>query len=279
MNRQDYEDRIMRVIAYIEAHLAEDLSLDTLADVAALSRFHFHRVFRGLAGETVSARVRRLRLHRAAARLLSSDTPVAQIARDVGYDNLSSFTRAFTAAYGHPPAEFRDGGRLTSMPQPPQGEKPMHPVNITTRPELRVAALEHIGDYQLAGQAFEKVGAIFATRGLFQHARGMVGIYYDDPAAKPAEELRCHAGIFVEEGFEIPDDLEEVRLPGGPHAVMEHKGPYATLPAAYDALFNTWLPESGAIPANLPIYEAYLNDPSDTPATELRTNICLPLMG
>lgn len=45
MNRQDYEDRIMRVISYIEANLAEDLSLDTLADVAALSRVHFHRVF------------------------------------------------------------------------------------------------------------------------------------------------------------------------------------------------------------------------------------------
>lgn len=204
MNRSDYEDRIMRVIAYIEANLAEDLSLDTLADVAALSRFHFHRVFRGLAGETVSARVRRIRLHRAATQLMTGDAPVADIARAVGYDNLSSFTRAFAAAYGHPPAEFRAGGRLIDTTPPPKGAFPMHPVSITTRPALRIAALEHIGDYQKAGPTFEKLGAIFATRGLFAHARGMIGIYYDDPSAKPADQLRCHAGMIVTPEFEMP---------------------------------------------------------------------------
>lgn len=277
MKRQDYEARILRVLAHIEANLAEDMSLDTLADVAALSRFHFHRVFRGLAGETVSQRVRRLRLHRAAARLLAEEAPVAEIASAVGYDNLSSFTRAFTAAYGQPPAEFRQSGRLIQQNPPNSGDLPMFPVTIKTQPALRLAALAHRGDYQLSSQAFERVGAIFATRGLWAQARGMVGVYYDDPAATPVDELRCHAGIIVDEGFEIPEDLEELRLRGGRYAVMAHKGPYATLHKAYDALFQEWLPSSGVVPADLPVYENYLNDPSNTPAPELRTDICLPL--
>lgn len=153
----------------------------------------------------------------------------------------------------------------------------MFPVTIKTQPALRLAALAHRGDYQLSSQAFERVGAIFATRGLWAQARGMVGVYYDDPAATPVDDLRCHAGIIVDEGFEIPEDLEELRLRGGRYAVMAHKGPYATLHKAYDALFQEWLPSSGVVPADLPVYENYLNDPSNTPAPELRTDICLPL--
>lgn len=55
-----HEDRRMRVIAHIHAHPGEDLSLDSLAEVAALRRFHVHRVFRALTGETVAGMVRRI---------------------------------------------------------------------------------------------------------------------------------------------------------------------------------------------------------------------------
>lgn len=57
----DYERRLMRVLDYIHDNPAGDLSLDALADVAALSRFHFHRVFRAMTGQTVAQAVRRLR--------------------------------------------------------------------------------------------------------------------------------------------------------------------------------------------------------------------------
>ena len=56
-----YQDRIDRVIAHIRQHLAGDLSPDALAEVAALSRFHFHRSFTAVTGETVAEAVRRPR--------------------------------------------------------------------------------------------------------------------------------------------------------------------------------------------------------------------------
>ena len=46
-----YEKRLLRVISYIHDNPAGDLSLDTLADVAAMSRFHWHRVFSAMMGE------------------------------------------------------------------------------------------------------------------------------------------------------------------------------------------------------------------------------------
>lgn len=273
-----YETRILRVLTYIRENPGSDLSLDTLADVAAMSRFHWHRVFRGLTGETVAQMVRRIRLHIAAARLLEGNRPVAQIAKEVGYPNLSSFTRAFTHAYGQPPATFRETGQLTALTHHfKKRTAHMFPITVQDRPALRIAAIAHKGDYQKTGEAFERLGAAFATRGLLPHARGMLGIYYDNPEETPPEELRAHAGIIVEDNFEMPDDLEEVRIPASRCAVLAHNGPYATLASAYEDLYSNWMPESDEQPGNAPPYEIYLNNPADTPATELRTDICVPL--
>lgn len=276
----DHERRMLRVLSHIRAHPAGDLSLDALAEVAAMSRFHWHRVFRGLTGETVAQAVRRIRMHIAAAELVGSATPIAEVAAKVGYPNLSSFTRAFTQTYGRSPAVFRTKGTLAALsPTEPTGVKQMFPITIQNRPALRLAALSHTGDYQLCGAAFERVGAIFATRNLFAHTRGMVGIYYDNPAETPVDELRSHACMIVDESFTMPDDLEEIHIPAMRCAVLEHKGPYATLAKAYDELYGAWLPASNEEPADHASFEVYLNDPTDTAPADLRTDICLPLKG
>jgi AraC family transcriptional regulator len=70
-----YEARLLRVLAYIYDHLDGDLSLDRLSDVACMSRFHWHRVFRAMTGETPAEAARRLRLIKAANALVHEDTP------------------------------------------------------------------------------------------------------------------------------------------------------------------------------------------------------------
>jgi AraC family transcriptional regulator len=93
--QNSYEDRILRVLSYIHDNPAGDLSLDTLADVAAMSRFHWHRVYRAMTGETCAQAVRRVRLHRGSIWLVQSDRTIDQIATDCGYPNSASFSRAF----------------------------------------------------------------------------------------------------------------------------------------------------------------------------------------
>lgn len=139
-----YENRILRVLAYIHDHPAGDLSLDTLADVAAMSRFHWHRVFRALTGETCAQAVRRIRLHRAANALVRSDRPVTRIASEVGYPNLNSFARAFSEAYGSSPAAFRQGRAVPARPSTFQSRRisnvPSNHPNRTRPSRCRVAA-------------------------------------------------------------------------------------------------------------------------------------------
>jgi AraC family transcriptional regulator len=101
------ERRILRVLDHIHDNPTGDLSLDALVDVAALSRFHFHRLFRAMTGETMAQTVRRMRTQRAAVALVQSAALLSASARDIGYPDTASFTRAFHDTYATSPAAFR----------------------------------------------------------------------------------------------------------------------------------------------------------------------------
>lgn len=277
-NPGSYERRLLRVLDYIHNNPTGDLSLDALADVAAMSRFHWHRVFHAMTGETCADAVRRIRLHRAAFWLVQTEWSVAEVARRCGYAGTQGFSRAFSAAYGHSPASFRTRGDLTTpLSRTSKGERPMFPVTVETRDPMRLAAITHTGPYIEIGSAFERVNAVFTSRSLWPEARGMAGLYYDAPGSKPDAELQSEAGIIVGDEMEITDPMHETRVPGGRYAVLRFKGHYAGLKAAYDYLYGDWLPGSDEEPADSPPVEVYLNSPADTAPDALLTDICVPL--
>ena len=276
--RPHYERRLARVLDYIHDNPAGDLSLDTLSDVAALSRFHFHRVFAAIMGETAANAVRRMRLHRASVALVQTNLPIAAIANTVGYPNLASFSRAFSESYRATPAAFRHRGKLRpNLISIPQKGPLMFPVITRQDPARRLACSPHKGPYPEINRAFEKLSATIAARGLFAQVGQMVGVYYCSPADVAPENLLSHAGFLVGANTPIEAPLEEVTLPAGRCAVLTFKGPYVGLPAAYDQLFGIWLPQSSETPADAPTFEIYLNSPMDTAHEDLLTEICLPL--
>ncbi|MGL5012151.1 MAG: AraC family transcriptional regulator [Paracoccaceae bacterium] len=274
----DSERRILRVIDYIHDNPAGDLSLDALADVAAMSRFHWHRVFRGLTGETAAQCVRRMRLHRASMALVKGEDPLPVIAAAVGYADAASLSRAFTDAYGMTPGAFRNRGELrpASRLEPMKGPL-MYPVEIRELPDQTLVSTPHKGLYHEINRAFERLFATLVARGLVGQTGRMVGVFMDDPSVTAPDDLRSHAGAMVQADFAVPEPLEAMVLPGGRHAVLTYTGPYAGLPAAYDQLYGLWLPASGDQAADRPSFEVYLNSPMDTPQEKLVTELHLPL--
>lgn len=123
--RAEYVARINRVMDHVERHLDERLSLDELAAVAAFSPYHFHRVFAAMVGETLGQFVRRLRLERAAARLVTSPTtPVTVVALECGFSSSAAFARAFKEWSGVSASEWRrvKAGRRRDEGAPPGQE-------------------------------------------------------------------------------------------------------------------------------------------------------------
>lgn len=278
--RTDYAERLDRVIVWLADHLDETLDLRTLADVACLSPYHFHRIYHGMQRETVAETVRRLRLHRAAVELIAGTLPVERIARRAGYASQEAFTRAFRAAYGVPPARYRSSFAQNSD-MPAKGDdmetQTAYAVTIRETPSIRVAALEHRGDYQGIGRAFERLALMACAQGVIAGSWRSFGIYYDDPAATPANELRSDACLTVAPDWTPSGELQLREIRGGRYAVALHVGPYAELSRAYMWLYGSWLPQSGEEAADAPAIEEYLNDPRTLPPTEWRTEVWLPL--
>lgn len=274
-NPNAYAERIQRVVDYLAEHLDEALELETLARVACFSPYHFHRIYRGLLGETVHDTVRRLRLQRAAVDLLDRELSIDRTARRAGFSSQAAFTRAFREEYGEPPARYRGALKSTQITQ--RRNPTMYDVEIVALPERRLAAIEHRGNYQLIPQVFERLMTVAATTGLLGADTRLFGIFYDDPAAVPTAELRSAACVTVPEGWTPSGELTEMRTAGGRHARIVHTGPYAELKVAYDWLYQTWLPTSGEEPRNLPTLEEYLNDARQVPPKDLQTAIMMPL--
>ncbi|HVW28206.1 MAG TPA: AraC family transcriptional regulator [Polyangiaceae bacterium] len=298
-----YEAAVQRAAERVASDLDSALDLSALARTAALSPLHFHRVFRGMLGETPLELHRRLRLERAASALRSSDAPVTEIAFTAGYETHESFTRAFREHYACSPTDFRRSHREhdPSCGRPPQSELAARSgihfdaaraavtpivlnrrggdmdVTIKEMPELRVATVSHRGPYNRISEAFARLGQLAAGARLFGPESAMIAIYHDDPETTPESELRSDAALVVSRDAKLPAGLGELRLPSGRYACTTHVGPYEELGDAWARLMGEWLPKSGARVTDGVSYEIYRNTPADVPKSELRTELYVPL--
>jgi AraC family transcriptional regulator len=99
--------RLSRVLDYIEANLEGDLTLDRMASIACLSRFHFARAFRQTVGQSPHRYVSARRLQLAKTMLIGSDRSLIDIALALSFSSQANFTRAFRQATGLAPGQYR----------------------------------------------------------------------------------------------------------------------------------------------------------------------------
>ncbi|MFA6268112.1 MAG: AraC family transcriptional regulator [Pseudolabrys sp.] len=105
------ERRVSVAVRRIEAQSDRKLTLAGLAREAAMSPYHFLRTFRHIAGVTPHQYILRTRLHRAALQLRAGRAPIATIAYDAGFNDLSTFNRRFRRLMGVTPGDYRQAGR------------------------------------------------------------------------------------------------------------------------------------------------------------------------
>jgi transcriptional regulator GlxA family with amidase domain len=109
--------RLARVVAFVDANLHAEISLDSLADVASMSTFHFLRAFRAATGATPYHYLVERRLECAAAMLRAGDDDIATLASACGFPRPGYFSARFHRKFGLSPLAFRKSHR--SIPPPP----------------------------------------------------------------------------------------------------------------------------------------------------------------
>jgi AraC family transcriptional regulator len=99
--------RLARVLDYIEGNLEGDLTVERLASIACLSRFHFTRAFKAAVGQSPHRYVSRERFERAKTLLVRGDRPLVDIALALNFSCQANFTRAFRQVTGQTPGQYR----------------------------------------------------------------------------------------------------------------------------------------------------------------------------
>lgn len=285
---QDYYERIVRTLVYIQRHLDDELELESLASIAAFSRFHFHRVFGGLVGESLKEHVRRLRLERAAQALQHHDGPIIEIALAAGFETHESFTRAFGAMFDVSPSDYRaahrpapesaSGAHLDDVSgyHPPDYGEPL-PVEVKELPAIKIVFLRHVGPYSQVGATWGRLMSWAGMRGLLGAHSRTIGIVHDDPDVTPTGKVRYDAAVVVNRPVEPEGEFGVTEIPGGKYAVFTHHGSYETLGKTYQRFFGGWLPKSGRELRDSEAFEEYLNSPMNTRPEDLLTRIHVPL--
>jgi AraC family transcriptional regulator len=305
--RAEYFRRVHKAIDFLDANLMREVSLDELAVVACFSKFHFHRIFKEVTGETVGQYALRLRLQKAASFLIyNREKSITEIAYDCGFTESSVLSRSFKQAFGQSPSLWRkcehphdnsnvgqtDGNPCQSLavligypdwtkPQPVWVLTMKNIKNISVRiedmPDLNVASVRHVGSYSEICASFETLFSWAGPRGLMNPSVKVLGIYYDMPEATPVEKLRSDACVTVPEGTK-GEGAVVVKM-------LSTKGKYALghfefdgmegFKNAWTAMMGTWLPESGYQCDDRPTFELYGNDWKND--NHYVVDICIPV--
>lgn len=307
--RSEYITRLNRVLDTIQTNLDQPLSLQTLAEVAGFSPFHFHRLFKSLMGETLSDYVQRTRLERAANLLIyHPHRSVLEIALACGFSGAAVFSRAFKEHFGSSPTQFRDEDRKNSKMERKQGKEMAGPesyngssrlsteilerskktmdIEVKTLPTYHVAYIRHISGYRKGefnstiNQSFQRVCGWAAARDLFGPNTLVIGIPYDNPDITPNDRCRYDACVTVPETVgEGSGDVSIEDIPGGKYAaarISVSSSETRKIGEAVDAMYG-WLPSSGYILDDRPALEIYYDNPDHAPGEWITMDYCIPV--
>lgn len=280
-----YHERLSRVCEFISQNLNQDLTLDRVSEVAAFSKFHFHRLFGAHTGMTLTRYIQLARLRRASFRLaFEKEMRIIEVALEAGFDSPEAFSRAFKRTFDQSPSAFRRAPQWPNwharfnFPVQTYGEKPMNVAIVDFEP-TRVAVLEHRG---APDRVLETAGQFIAWR----KATGLspvktsrtFGIPYSDPDTTEPEDFRWDVCGSID--GEVPDNDYGVKtgmIPGGRCAVVRHRGSHDTLKVSIYSLYRDWLPDSGEEVRDYPCFFHYLNFIHEVDECDLLTDIYVPL--
>ncbi len=109
---------ILHAIDYIESHLPEPLSLETVAGACGYSKFHFQRLFQSVVGLTPAAYIRKRRLSEVVRSLDKGEGDITTLAYRWGFNSGENFTRAFHREHGILPTEYRSAENSLVLYEP-----------------------------------------------------------------------------------------------------------------------------------------------------------------
>lgn len=250
-----------RALWFVESHFAREISLDEVAAVAGVSRFHLTRAFAAATGLPVMAYVKARRLSEAARALAKGAPDILTVALEAGYGSHEAFTRAFRDQFGITPEQLRTGRIIDIIPL-------VEPIAMDDTPiPLMSPRIETAGPLLVAGLNERYTHATSAAipsqwqrfLPFIGHVPGQVGkvaygVFYN---ADDSGHMDYLTGVELRDFSDLPKEFARLRVAEHLYAMFRHDGHVSAIRGTMNAIWNQWLPQSGYRAADAPGLERY----------------------
>ncbi len=301
MTSEEHFKRIRKVLNYIDENLENELSLEKLAEIGAYSAFHFHRIFRGIIGETLQEYINRKRLEKSAMTLShQKQKSIEDVFSEVGFKSHSTFSKTFKKHFGISPTDFRKKSpeKFSKILQMSSnfGQKEVifqqylyninqmknfmeinTKIEVKEMPEMHLASVLSIG-IQNIDNAYSKLIFWGISKNLFPRENvKMISVYHDSFKVSAPDKVRIHACMLLDEPIKTDGEIFPETLPKGKYIVGSYFITLDEFEKAWQGLF-LWMSEKGYQYRKTHPYEIYHNNYQEHPEKKCKVDFCIPII-
>lgn len=251
---------LSNTISFIEANLCECFDLEDLAGVHGYSRSHFSRLFHAVTGIPLSRYIWMRRLQESANVLLETNERMIDVAICFQFSTQESFSRAFSREFGVSPGRYRKGKIEKRLQLPIDVSQIVIRGGNKMKPEVKVLDTwkvmgifyEGTNENQELQEVWAELGRRIdeiphrkADRNWYGVCEPLEEDVKDLDLINKAYEFRYLAGVEVTDVDFVPEGMTVWEIPKQEYAVFPHCGDVEKMGETYQAIYASWLPESG----------------------------------
>jgi len=300
-----YIESINKTIDYIDSHLEKSFSLEELSSIANFSKFHFHRMFQSIVGESLFEYILRLRLEKSASLILSRPKEnLSNIAFQCGFSDLSIFSRSFKKHFKTTPSSYKKNAieksnlsQINSNIQPITTKNDLYfcsksktikwtnnmenikNIEVKNLSKITVAYNRSIGPYKGNDALYQKhrneLFAWAASKELMHNKEfKYLILYHDNPNVALNDNQRMSLCITVPPKTETDGIIGKMNIEENKYLVCQCELSAQDFPKVWNWIYEQWFPKNNYVPDNKPYFEMYPEQPN---GTIFKVDFCIPV--
>ncbi|NER14626.1 helix-turn-helix domain-containing protein [Leptobacterium flavescens] len=295
-----YVNRINVVINYIEQNLDNDLSLKVVSEVACISPYHFHRIFSLVCKETIHQFVNRKRIEKITSLIINrKEISLKEVSLKYGFDNATSFSRAFKAYYGMSASAFKKNSEgsfnrikkqkskicketitlekyICDVEEIRQWSKQHARIEMSLLTEQKIAYIRHKGSFDKVINSFIELRQRAEPLGLLEKDVKWLMLIHDNPAITEERLITQSACIKIDDGVSLSSDISKMSIPRGKYLKGEFEIYEKDFKRAWDAM-SVWMIDNNCVAGDGYYFELFHTNSLFTPNEKHRVDIFIPL--
>lgn len=279
-------ERYKNLLRFIDENFKEDIDIEKIEEISHYSYRNINRIFQSLQHETIGKHIKRIRLEKAAEYLKYTNQQVSDIAINVGFSDVSSFSKAFKKRFNCSPLSFRqtiETNEKINIEVIGNSTRETISFSIKTLPKFEILYLEHKGNYNNI-RAIEKTWDIFIKYCNKKKLISDESIFFsetlDDDKITDDFQCRTNVAMILNKTLDfVPKDLFQIKThTAQKYAKFIHIGATEKLEKTYNKIYGSWLTDVQLEFGDKPTLEFYVNHHENISEENFITEIYIPIL-